>query len=110
MLLPHSNGLKTDDLSLLILVHQTSSLTPLSLPPSAVFTYIFIADSDHEVATLKVDFSDPRPVVMRHRGLVAENDDAAWRKAQEVLHAVFTLDARDESVIKLIFGKAEHGD
>lgn len=54
-------------------------------------TYVFITDTEHEVAPLEVDFGDPRPVVVADLVLVPEDDDAARREPEEVLYIVFPL-------------------
>lgn len=68
-------------------------------------TYILVAHPNHEVASLKVDFGDPWPIVMSHRRFVAKHDDATRREAQKVLDAVFALELRESrgKQIKLTF-------
>lgn len=57
----------------------------------AALAYVFIGNSEHEVAALIVDFRNARPIVVADGVFVPQDDDAAGRQTEEVVHVVLAL-------------------
>ncbi|KAH1000367.1 hypothetical protein HUJ04_000280 [Dendroctonus ponderosae] len=58
------------------------------LEPVRALVVAFAGHAQHEEPPLEVDLGDARPVVVAHRALVAQHDDAARRQSEEILHVV----------------------
>ena len=58
-------------------------------------TYVFVSDSQHEIATLEVDLGDPRPEVVADLGSIPQDDDPARSEPEEVLDAILSLNKRE---------------
>jgi len=74
------------------LMQRFASLSGRCLETERVLVVIFVADAQHEVTPFEMDLDNPRPEIVADFGLVAEDDDAAWSKAQEIFDGIFTQD------------------